>query len=59
MLKQFKARKPAGMYANEDFSPRVLQKRKDSLPEMYEKRREGKIAFISYDRLIIREKRTY
>ena len=56
VLKEFKARKPIGMYANEDYSPRVLQKRKDLLPEMYEKRREGKIAFLSYDRLIVREK---
>lgn len=57
VLKEFKSRKPAGIYANEDFSPRVLQKRKDLLPEMYQKRREGKIAFLSYDRLIIREPR--
>ena len=46
VIKEFKSRKPTGMYMNEDFSPRVLQKRKDLLPEMYQKRREGKIAFL-------------
>ena len=35
VLKQFKAKKTAGMYANEDFSSRDLQKRKDLLPEMW------------------------
>ena len=57
MSEQFKARK--GMYVSEDFSPRVLQKRKDLLHEMYEKRREGKLAFLLYDRLIARERKKH
>ena len=39
-IKEFKSRKPAGMYVNEDFSPRVLKKRKDLSPGMYHKRSE-------------------
>ena len=41
----------------EDFSDRVLEKRKSLLPKMNEARKEGKIAYLSYDKLIIKQSR--
>ena len=39
-----------------DFSHRLAAKRQALLPKMMEARRAGKIAYISYDRLIIKDK---
>ena len=52
VIKEFKSRKPTGIYVNEEFSPRVLQKRKDLLPEMTKNAEKEKIL---YDKLIVRE----
>mgnify|MGYP001796040375 CR=1 FL=1 len=38
----------------EDFSERVNAKRKELLPKLQEARKEGKIAYLSYDKLVIR-----
>ena len=41
----------------EDFSERILKKRKDLLPKLNEARNDGKIAYLSYDKLVIKEPR--
>lgn len=41
----------------EDFSERVLEKRKNLLPKLYEARQQGKVAYLSFDKLIIRQTR--
>lgn len=45
-----------GIYATEDLPKEVLNKRKDLLPELKEAREKGKIAYFSYDKLIVKEK---
>ena len=48
--------RPAGLHVFEDFSGRVMKRRKELLPEMYAKRHEGKIAYLSYNKLIVKER---
>jgi len=57
VLKARKNLKGTRQIIREDFSDRVLQKRKDLLPQMNEARNEGKIAYLSYDKLIIKQPR--
>ena len=56
ILKQAKVIKCKGLYINEDFSQKVLEKRKDLLPQMMKARQDGKIAFLSFNRLIVKER---
>ena len=46
VLQAARAAKPRGVYINEDFSLRVVIKRKEILPEMRAAREVGKIAYI-------------
>ncbi len=55
ILKAARLEKAPGLYVNEDFSARVVEKRRQLLPEMYSARDDGKIAYLSYDKLIIRD----
>ena len=48
--------KPRGVYINEDFSMRVVNRRKELLPEMRAAREIGKIAYISFDKLVIKDR---
>lgn len=45
-----------GLYINEDVSQRVSEKRKELLPKLKQAKADGKIAFFSYDKLIIKDK---
>ena len=56
VLKACRIHKPAGLHVFEDFSGRVMKRRKELLPEMYAKRHEGKIAYLSYNKLIVKER---
>ena len=57
VLKARKNLKGSRQVIREDFSERILQKRKDLIPKMNEARNEGKIAYLSYDKLVIKEPR--
>lgn len=46
--------KNSGIFLNEDFSKETNAIRKELSVKMWEKRREGKFAYISYDRLVVR-----
>ena len=54
VLKACRQHKPAGLHVFEDFSSRVMKRRKELLPEMYAKRQEGKIAYLSYNKLVVK-----
>lgn len=43
----------------EDFSDKVNKKRQELLPKMHEARKEGKTAYLSFDKLIIRDQPRY
>ncbi|XP_065679761.1 uncharacterized protein LOC136094098 [Hydra vulgaris] len=47
--------KGMNIYINEDFYFKTVQIRKDLKNEMFKQREMGKHAFISYDKLIVRE----
>lgn len=47
---------PANIYVEEDFPKEVLEKRKQLIPELKEQRKKGKIAYIKYDKLVVKEK---
>lgn len=55
------ARKLKGtrIYVNEDLSDRVLEKRREQIDLLHEARQQGKIAYFSYDRLIIKDRPTF
>ena len=55
VLRQAREKKPSGIFSDEDFSSKVMEKRKALLPRMKEARSEGKIAYISFDKLVIRD----
>ena len=56
VLKRSKDRHPTGVYISEDFSQRVIETRKSLLPERKRHRDAGRIAYFSYDKLIVRDK---
>ena len=41
---------------NEDFSQRIMARRKELLPKMMKAREEGKIAYLSFDKLVVRDR---
>ena len=55
VLQAARATRPRGVYVNEDFSLRIVNKRKELLPELKEARERGKIAYLSYDKLIVKD----
>ena len=56
VLQAARANRPRGVFVNEDFSRRVVSRRKELIPEMKEARDRGKIAYLSYDRLVIKDR---
>ena len=54
VFKAAKVNRPNGIYFNEDFSSKVVDRRKQLYPEMMAARREGKIAYLSFNRLVIK-----
>ena len=45
---------PKGLYFNEDYSQRVVDKRKELLQKLREARQQGKVAYLSFDKLVIK-----
>lgn len=43
------------LYITEDYSKEVLEKRKSLIGKLIEERKKGKIAYLKYDKLIIKE----
>ena len=56
VLQAARANRPRGVFVNEDFSMRVVSRRKELIREMKEARDRGKIAYLSYDRLVIKDR---
>ena len=49
--------KGTNIYINEDFIDSVRKRRKELLPAMFEARKQGKIAFLRYDKLVTYDKK--
>ena len=56
VLAAAKKKRPRGIYVNEDFSQRIMARRKELLPKMMKAREEGKIAYLSFDKLVVRDR---
>lgn len=56
VLQAAKKKRPRGIYVNEDYSQRVMARRKELLPKMMKAREEGKVAYLSFDKLVVRER---
>ena len=54
--KKAKECKVKGLYINEDYSQRVADVRKELLPKLKQARSEGKIAYFSLDKLIVKDR---
>ena len=48
--------KPRGVYINEDLSQRVMARRRELMPRLREAREQGKIAYLTYDKLVVRDR---
>lgn len=46
------------IYVAEDYTKEVLEKRKALLPQLQEERKKGNTAFLSYDKLVVKEANT-
>lgn len=53
ILRQAKQLKGTNLFINEDYSEKVRQKRKELLPELRAARKQGNIAYLKYDQLIV------
>ena len=53
IMKNKKGLKGSSVYIREDFSQKVLARRKELLPKMYEERKNGNIAVLRYDKLVV------
>ena len=51
ILKSKRGLKGTNVFVHEDFSQKVLTKRKELLPKIHEERKNGNIAFLRYDKL--------
>lgn len=47
---------PANIYVKDDFPKEVFEKRKQLLPQLEEERKKGNIAYIKFDKLVIKGK---
>ena len=56
VLRAARTTRPRDIYVNEDYSQRVMARRKELLPEMRAARERGKIAYISFDKLVVKDR---
>ena len=56
ILKRARDRRPEGLFVNEDFSLRVTNIRKGLLPDLKKHRDAGRIAYLSFDKLIVKDR---
>lgn len=43
-----------GIYISEDYSKKVIEKRKALIPQLLEEKKKGNIAFLKYDKLVVK-----
>ena len=55
ILRASKEKRLKKIYINEDYSHRIATKRQALVPKMLEERHVGKIAYMSYDKLIVKD----
>lgn len=55
ILKNKKKLEQSKIYIKEDFSPKILAVRKSLHEQLQKERREGKMAYLRYDKIVIRE----
>ncbi len=48
--------KPRDVYVNEDLSQRVMARRRELMPRLREAWGQRKIAYLSYDKLVVRDR---
>ena len=56
VMRAARKEKPRGVFVNEDLSQRVMARRRELMPKLREARQQGKIAYLSYDRLVVRNR---
>ncbi|KAK2171751.1 hypothetical protein NP493_1029g02009 [Ridgeia piscesae] len=56
ILQAARKEKPRGIFVNEDLSHRVMERRKQLMPKLREARSNGKIAYLVYDRLVVKDR---
>ncbi|KAK2183281.1 hypothetical protein NP493_317g00016 [Ridgeia piscesae] len=56
ILQAARKEKPRGIFVNEDLSHCVMERRKQLLPKLREARSNGKIAYLVYDRLVVKDR---
>lgn len=54
LIMRNKKRCPPNIYIKEDYSKEVLEKRRQLQPQLHEERNKGNIAFLKYDKLIVK-----
>lgn len=48
--------KPPGIFINEDLAEETIKKREELLPKLIEARNQGKLAYFSLDKLIVKDR---
>ena len=56
VMRAARKEKPRGVFVNEDLSQRVMARIRELMPRLREARQQGKIAYLSYDRLVVRDR---
>ena len=56
VMRAARKEKPRGVYINEDLSQRVMARRRELMPRLREAREQGKIAYLTYDKLVVRDR---
>ena len=56
ILQAARKEKPRGIFVNEDLLHRVMERRKQLMPMLREARSNGKIAYLVYDRLVVKDR---
>ena len=56
VLAAAKKKQSRGIHVMEDFSQRIMARSKHFLPNLMKAREEGKIAYLSFDKLMIRDR---
>ena len=56
VIRAARKEKPRDVYVNEDLSQRVMARRRELMPRLREARGQGKIAYLSYNKLVVRDR---
>ena len=56
LIRRIKEIKPTGLYLNEDLAKETVRKWKKQMPKLIEARKQGKLAYFSLDKLIIKNR---